>query len=206
MFVDSAEAVAAFERFDPKQFTHLERYKLLTGTVVPRPIAFVTTLNDDGSVNAAPFSEFMIFSITPALLGFSSGIGKWGTKDTVVNIQRTGEFVINTVSEHLAVPVQECAEELPRNESEITRTGLTTLPSELIAVPRVAESLVQFECKLHRIVEFGNGPNSVVVGEVLRVHAANGLVRDAKVDPLEYKPLGRLGGRRYCTLGRLIDV
>lgn len=195
-----------FEQIDPASLTKLERYKLLTGTVIPRPIAFVTTLNEDGSVNAAPFSEFVIVATSPGLLGFSSGIGKWGTKDTVVNIQRMKEFVINTVPEHLAVPVQECAQELPRNESEVLATNLEVLPSELIATPRIAESRVQFECALHSIIEFGSQPNSFVVGEIKRVHAIRGLVRDAKVDPLEFQPLGRIGGRRYCTIGRLIDV
>lgn len=195
-----------FDRFDPPNLSPLERYKILTGTVIPRPIAFVTTVNDDGGINAAPFSEFVIVATSPGLLGFSSGAGKWGTKDTVVNIQRTGEFVINTVPEHLAVPVQECAEELPRNDSEIERTKLELIPSELISTPRVAESRLQFECVLHRIIEFGSLPNSFVVGEIKRIHAQRGLIRDAKVDPREFRPLGRIGGRRYCTLGQLIDV
>lgn len=195
-----------FEEFDLAGFDKLARYKLLTGTVVPRPIAFVTTLNDDGSVNAAPFSEFMIFATSPGLLGFSSGVGKFGEKDTVANIRRTGEFVINTVPEHLAHEVQGCAEELPRNDSEVLRQKLALLPSRKIAVPRVAESRVQFECRVHRLIELGSGPNTIVVGEIVLVHAQRGLVRESKVDPREYKPLGRIGGRRYCTLGELIDV
>ena len=195
-----------FEQFELKSFNKLDRYKLLTGTVVPRPIAFVTSLNDDGSVNAAPFSEFMIFATSPGLLGFSSGIGKYGVKDTVANITRTREFVINTVPEHLAHQVQGCAEELPRNESEVVRQQLRIIPSQMIKTPRVAESRVQFECRLHKAIELGSGPNTIIVGEIVLVHAQRGLVRNAKVDPLEYKPLGRIGGRRYCTLGNVIDV
>ena len=195
-----------FEQFDLRTFEKLDRYKLLTGTVVPRPIAFVTSLNDDGTVNAAPFSEFMIFATSPGLLGFSSGMGKFGEKDTVANIKRTGEFVINTVPEHLAHEVQGCAEELPRNVSEIDRQELELLPSHVIKTPRVAESRVQFECRIHKLIELGAGPNTIVVGEIVLVHATRGLIRNAKVDPREYKPLGRIGGRRYCTLGELIDV
>lgn len=195
-----------FEQFDLNGFDPLHRYKLLTGTVIPRPIAFVTTLNDDGGVNAAPFSEFMIFATSPGLLGFSSGMGRFGEKDTVVNIKRTGEFVINTVPECLADDVQGCAEELPRNVSEIENRNLALLPSHSIKTPRVARSKIQFECRLHRLVELGAGPNTIVIGEIVLVHARRGLVRNAKVDPAEYAPLGRIGGRRYCKLGEFIDV
>lgn len=184
----------------------LERYKFLTGSIIPRPIAFVTTLNEDGTVNAAPFSEFVIVATSPGILGFSSGTGISGTKDTVVNIRRTGEFVINTVPEHLAIPVQECAEELPRNVSEIDKVNLKLLPSEKISVPRVAESRIQFECTVNTILEFGSKPNSFVIGDIRLVHAQTGLVRDSKIDPREYKPLGRIGGRRYVKLGEFIDV
>lgn len=198
--------MSSFEQFDFAELAPLDRYKFLTGTVIPRPIAFITTLNENGTVNAAPFSEFVIVATSPGLLGFSSGTGISGTKDTVVNIQRTGEFVINTVPEHLAIPVQECAEELPRNVSEIDKVQLELLPSERIAVPRVAESRIQFECTVHRIIEFGSKPNSFVVGEIKLVHARTGLVRDCKIDPREYQPLGRIGGRRYVKLGEFIDV
>jgi len=195
-----------FEQFDFAQMNQLERYKFLTGSVIPRPIAFVTTLNEDGTVNAAPFSEFVIVATSPGILGFSSGTGISGTKDTVVNIRRTGEFVINTVPEHLAIPVQECAEELPRNVSEIDKVNLKLLPSEKISVPRVAESRIQFECTVNTILEFGTKPNSFVIGNIQLVHAQAGLVRDSKIDPREYKPLGRIGGRRYVKLGEFIDV
>lgn len=197
----------SFDSIDPQLMSRAENYKLLTGSVIPRPIAFVTTLNTDGTVNAAPFSQFIIISTQPGMLAFSSGEGKWGTKDTVVNARRTGEFVISTVPESMAQVVQDCAQELPRNDSEAERFGVELLASDLIRTPRVAHSDVQFECTLERIVEFGHGPNSLVVGLVRRMHVRNGLLQDgAKIDHERYRPIGRIAGRRYCTLGQIIDT
>lgn len=197
---------AGYDAIDIAALSRADSYKLLTASVIPRPIAFVTTINTDGSINAAPFSQFIIVSTQPGMLGFSSGEGRWGKKDTVANIERTGEFVINTVPESLAQLVQDCAQELPRNVSEVDLFDIELLESEAIATPRVAASDVQFECTLHRIVEFGTGPNSLVVGDVRRVHVRKGLLSGAKIDHTLYRPLGRIAGRRYCTLGTIIDA
>ena len=197
----------SFDTIDPEQMSRADNYKLLTGSVIPRPIAFVTTLNADGSVNAAPFSQFIIISTQPGMLGFSSGEGKWGTKDTVLNARRNGEFVISTVPESMAPVVQACAQELPRGVSEAERFGIALLPSEVVHTPRIATSDVQFECTLERIVEFGDGPNSIVVGLVRRMHVRQGLlVEGSKIDHQRYQPIGRIAGRRYCTFGRIIDL
>ena len=145
------------DRLELDGLTRQERYKLLTGSVIPRPIAFVTTLNADGGINAAPFSQFIIIAADPGLLGFSIGPGPARrAKDTLVNVRRTGEFVINTVPEELAVAVQMCADNEVPGENELDLAGLTTVPSEKVAPPRVAQTLIQFECGLERIVEFGN--------------------------------------------------
>jgi flavin reductase (DIM6/NTAB) family NADH-FMN oxidoreductase RutF len=197
--MDASLAQEHFETIDPGQMSRAENYRLLTGSVIPRPIAFVTTLNTDGSVNAAPFSQFIIISTQPGMLAFSSGEGSRGTKDTVVNARRTGEFVISTVPEAMAQVVQHCAEELPRNVSETQRFGIGLLPSQVVHTPRIASSDVQFECTLERIVEFGNGPNSLVVGLVRRMHVRSGLLLgDGRIDHQRYQPLG--------TFGRIIDL
>jgi flavin reductase (DIM6/NTAB) family NADH-FMN oxidoreductase RutF len=196
-----------FDTIDPELMSRAENYKLLTGSVIPRPIAFVTTLNSDGSVNAAPFSQFIIISTQPGMLAFSSGEGKWGTKDTVVNARRNGEFVISTVPEDMARVVQDCAQELPRNASEAELFGIELIASEVVRTPRIAASHVQFECTLERIVEFGDGPNSLVVGRVRRMHVRHGLLLEGgKIDHERYQPIGRIAGRRYCTFGRIIDL
>lgn len=183
-----------------------DRYKLLIGSVIPRPIAFVTTLHENGLVNAAPFSQFIIIAANPGLLGFSAGVERGRIKDTVINIRRTEEFVINTVPEELAEKVQLCADHEDPGDSEVDLAGLTAVPSERVAPPRIGESLIQFECKLERIVEFGSSPNALVVGRVVLMHARNGLIRDYKIDPAAVRMLGRIGGRNYCRVREFIAV
>jgi flavin reductase (DIM6/NTAB) family NADH-FMN oxidoreductase RutF len=196
-----------YDRLRMDGLTRAQRYKLLTGSVIPRPIAFVTTLNEDGGVNAAPFSQFIIIAADPGLLGFSIGPGPGRrAKDTLVNVRRTQEFVINTVPEELAAAVQLCADNEVPGESELAMAGLTTVASEEVAPPRVAETLIQFECRLERIVEFGNAPNSLVVGRIVLMHARHGLVDDCRVDAAACRMLGRIGGRSYCRVNEFIAV
>ena len=201
-----AEEAAGFDRLPLDGLSRQQRYKLLTGSVVPRPIAFVTTLNDNGSINAAPFSQFIIIAVDPGLLGFSVGPIPGRDKDTLINVRRTGEFVINTVTEELAAIVQFCADHNVPGESELQLSGLTLLPSEFVTSPRVAESPIQFECRLERIVEFGDGPNSLVVGRVILMHARSGIIHDHKVDAGLCRMLGRIGGRTYCRVREFIKA
>ncbi len=198
---------ASFDAFIPADVAGPHRYKLFMGSVIPRPIAFVCSLNDAGKTNVAPFSNFMVVSASASLLAFSVGSEASAgdrEKDTLHNVRQRGEFVINTVPVHLASQVQQCSETYPPETSEAEITGLTLIPSEKIATPRVAETRIQFECRVHSIVPFG-GPH-LIVGQVLLMHAERGLVKDYKIDPLEYAPLGRIGGRTYCRLGELIQA
>ena len=196
-----------FDAIDPAKASGPERYKLFMGSVIPRPIAFVCSQNDRGKTNVAPFSNFMVVSASTGLVAFSVGseaaIGE-REKDTLHNIRRAGEFVINLVPVELAQQVQDCSKNFPPEVSEAEETGLTLIPSTLVSTPRVAETRVQFECRVHSIVPF-DGPH-LIVGRVLLVHAEQGLVQDFKIDPLRYAPLGRIGGRTYCKLGELIHV
>jgi len=189
-------------RFDGMGFA--DRYKILTGAVVPRPIAFVSSLNHDGTVNAAPFSSFMIASVEAGYLAFSVGPGEAVEKETLRNVRRMREFVINTASEELAKEVQLCGEEQPPGTQKIVLARLQLIASERIKTPRIANTKIQFECALHRIVRFGD--SHMVVGEVLLMHAETGLVRNGKIDPLEYSPLGRIAGRNYCSVREIISV
>jgi flavin reductase (DIM6/NTAB) family NADH-FMN oxidoreductase RutF len=196
-----------YDRLELDGLTRQERYKLLTGSVIPRPIAFVTTLNEDGGINAAPFSQFIIIAADPGLLGFSIGPGPARReKDTLVNVRRTGELVINTVPEELAVVVQMCADNEVPGQNELDLAGLTTVPSEKVAPPRVAGTLIQFECRLERIVKFGNAPNLLVVGRIVLMHARHGLVDNYRVDAAACRMLGRIGGRSYCRVREFIAV
>ncbi|VCU68808.1 Flavin reductase like domain protein [Pigmentiphaga humi] len=198
---------ASPDGFSPEPLNGLQRYKVLMGSIVPRPIALVSSLGEDGTVNAAPFSNYMALSTSAMLVGFS--VGSEGRearhdKDTLRNIRANSEFVINTVSDAMAHQVQTCGKDFPPDVSEIDAAGFSTLPSAVIKTPRIAESKIHFECRLHSIVPFGD--SNLVVGQVVWVHAAEGLLNDFKVDLAAYAPLGRLGGRVYCRIGELIKA
>jgi flavin reductase (DIM6/NTAB) family NADH-FMN oxidoreductase RutF len=192
-----------FDRLDLAGLSFAERYRLLSGSVIPRPIALVSTLNSDGTVNAAPFSSFMIASVEAGYLAFSVGPSET-PKRTLGNIERTQEFVINTVSQNLAHKVQLCGEEQETGAIKIELAGLTAIPSEKIKTARIAESKIQFECRLHAVLAFAE--SRMIVGEIVIMHARSGLVRDGKIDAVEYGPLGRIAGRNYCTIRDLISV
>jgi flavin reductase (DIM6/NTAB) family NADH-FMN oxidoreductase RutF len=179
---------------------------MLTGAVIPRPIALVTTISPGGVVNAAPFSQFVIVAIDPGLLGISIGPRQEGPKDTLTNIHLSGEFVINMVAEDWAETVQACSEDYPPETSEVEFLGLKTLPSTIVAPPRLAGSRIQFECRLERILTFGTAPNHFIVGKVVLMHVCEGLVEDYKIDPVAYAPLARIGGRNFMRLGAIISV
>jgi flavin reductase (DIM6/NTAB) family NADH-FMN oxidoreductase RutF len=193
-----------FERIELDRMDFDARYRILSGSVIPRPIAFVSTLNADGIVNVAPFSSFMIASVEAGYLAFSVGPSPSKPKETLVNIRRTRQFVINTVSENLASQVQLCGDEHPAHVSKVEIAGLRLMPSEKIDAPRIVEAKVQFECRLHRVIRFGD--SHMVVGLVLLIHVQDGIMVDGKIDPLRYAALGRIAGRNYCRMGEIISV
>ena len=195
----------AFETVDLDAFDSDGRYKFLTATVVPRPIALVSSLSADGAIlNAAPFSQFIILSQTPAILGVVIGQSR-GEKDSYRNIRDRGECVVNTVNRPLATKVQQCAFPFDSAVSELDMVGLTAISSDVVAVPRIAESPVHFECRLQRIERFGRY-STLMALDVVRVHARFGMVNGHRVDHQAYDPLGRIAGRQYCTTENVIDM
>jgi flavin reductase (DIM6/NTAB) family NADH-FMN oxidoreductase RutF len=177
--------------FSLRDLSPLDRYKLLCGVVMPRPIALVTTLDANGAVNAAPFSFFNVFSENPPLvvLGLQHKPDR-SPKDTTRNVHRDGEFVVNMVDEALAAAMNDCAVDFPAGESEVVAAGLATLPSIDVRAPRLAAAPFALECK--RSVSLAFGPQrELLVGEVLRIHAREGLVDAATmyVDLAAYRPL-----------------
>ena len=176
-----------------------DRYKLLCGVVVPRPIALVTTLDANGAVNAAPFSFFNVFSEDPPLvvLGLQHKPDRT-PKDTTRNIHRDGEFVVHMVDEPLALAMNDCAVDFPAGESEVAAIGLAILPSVNVKVPRLAAAPFALECRRNVALAFGPG-RELLVGEVLRIHARDGLVNEANmyVDLAAYRPIGRLFANLY---------
>lgn len=197
-----------FEEIELDGLPFGEKYKILAGSIVPRPIALISSLSPNGTVNLAPFSSFMMTSVEEGLLAISIGPVQAGgarrVKDTLVNIRHGGEFAINIVSEDMARQVQICAEEFEADESEAGPAGLALIPSTRILPPRVAESRIQFEMRLHIILALGR--SHLVIGRIVAAHARKGIVRDNKVDPAALAPLGRLAGRTYCRVRDVLSA
>jgi flavin reductase (DIM6/NTAB) family NADH-FMN oxidoreductase RutF len=200
------DPVKSFDHIDLSVLSRADRYKLLTGAVIPRPIAFVTTLGPGGLVNAAPFSQFIILAADPGLLAFSIGPKPGGPKDTLTNVKALPEFVINTVPQGWEEIVQAASEEFAPEVSEVEKLGLETLPSTHVRPPRLKGSQVQFECRLEQIAQFGDAPNHFVVGRVVVMHVESGLAKDSKIDPKAYSTIGRIGGRNYVRPGEVVHV
>jgi flavin reductase (DIM6/NTAB) family NADH-FMN oxidoreductase RutF len=180
-----------------------DRYKLLISLVIPRPIALVTTLGPTGVVNAAPFSFFNIFSESPPLvvLGLQSKPGG-ALKDTSAHIRDQGVFVINLVDEALGAQMNQCAVDFPPEVSEIDAAKLNLLPSEKVKVPRIAEAPAALECRHFTTLEV-SAQRRLAIGEIVHVHVRGGLWDPDKmrIDMTQYRPLARLYGNFYASLG-----
>lgn len=185
---------------DLNQTSASDRYKILASLVTPRPIAWVTTLNEDGTVNAAPFSFFNVFGSTPPLLGFAPGNRPTGEmKDTARNLRRTGEFVVHMVDEPMADVMNATAAGLPYGTSEVESTGLATVPSSTIKTPRLCDAAAAMECKEWGTLEIGN--NRLVLGIVQHIHVRDGVFNpdNFHLDPARYAPIGRMESPNgYC--------
>ena len=195
-------------KLDATQLSTADRYRILSGCVTPRPIAFVSTMSPEGKVNLAPFSFFNGVSADPMAVMFSPLVKKDGTeKDTVRNCRPaaeggTGEFVLNFVVEGYVQKMAACAEMLPYGDSEFEFAGLEAAASEVVKPPRVAASPISFECRTLQVVRLNPGvPMSgcLVIGEVVYIHAHEGVI-DGKmhVSQEALRTVGRLGGPLYC--------
>ena len=193
---------------DPERLSTADRYKLLIGCIIPRPIAFVSTLSPDGRSNLAPFSFFAGVGSNPMTLLFCPANDADGNeKDTLRNCKPvaeggTGEFVVNLASEAYVHLVAAAAEPLPHGESEFDLTGLTPAPSALVRPPRVAESPVAFECRTQQVIRTNRGApagGNVVIGRVVHIHAADGVLDERlHADPDRLAAVARMGGQTYC--------
>ncbi|HEV2326986.1 MAG TPA: flavin reductase family protein [Terracidiphilus sp.] len=187
---------------NPAEHASGDIYKLMIGLIVPRPIAFVSTVDAGGVRNLAPFSYFTACSTNPPVVCFCTAVrsGPRPHKDTLVNIEATGEFVVNIVSEEIAAQMNATSAEAPPEVDEFELSGLTPLASELIRPPRVAESKVHMECRLRQIVRVSEKPGggNLVLGEVLRFHIQEDVLLDTyKIDPDKLNAIGRMGGPTY---------
>ena len=184
-----------------------DRYKLLIGGVVPRPIAFVSTISPDGRLNLAPFSFFCGVGSNPMTVLFCpANDGQGHEKDTLRNCKPveeggTGEFVVNVAVERYAAEMSACAEPLPYGESEFGLTGLTTAPSVIVKPPRLAESPVCFECRTVQVIRTNPGQpagGNIVIGRVERVFVRDDVIDERlRIDPEALRAIGRMGGPTY---------
>ena len=188
------------------RLTSKQMYKLMTGSVVPRPIAWVSTLSKEGTPNLAPFSYFNAVSADPPTLLFSAGMhDSERPKDTLRNIGETENFVVNIVTEQVAEAMNESSAAAPFGVSEFDFAGVTQAPSKTVAAPRVSESPINFECQLSQIVRVGN--NGVVFGRITHVHVEDELLlEDYKIDIEKLRPVGRLAGSGYTRVRELFDL
>ena len=188
----------------------LDVYHLLVGIVTPRPIAWVTTIDPDGRVNLAPFSFFNAFGANPPVVVFSPTLRRdGGKKDTLRNVEATGEFVLNAAVESLAEKINLSSKELPYGQSEVDLTGLRLLPSVKVKPPRIAETPVTMECRLLQIVPLGKGPiaGNLVIGEILVMHIDEAVLDGkGRIDPRKLQTIARLGGDYYCRTSDLFEM
>ena len=192
---------------------HGLRYNPLKACVVPRPIGWITTINAAGIVNLAPFSFFNMLSYDPPFVLFSAGPHEkeGGKKDSVVNVEATGEFVYNMATWAQKDQMNETAWIVERDVNEMAAAGLEPLPSRQVRPPRVKGSPVHFECRLHQIITLpGRIPSSdhhVVVGRVVAVHIDDGvLTEDGRVDILKIRPIARLGYKDYASVDAVFQM
>ena len=194
---------------DPGKNSERENYKLLIGTIIPRPIAFVTTLGEGGVVNAAPFSYFNVVSSNPPMISLSIQRRKGEMKDTARNILKEKEFVVHGVDEDNVEEVNETAASLPPWESELNLTKLTILESDLVRVPGIRESKVRLECILEKHIPLGADDAigaDLIIGRILRYHIDEKIYEGGRINPHALSPMSRLAGIKYAKVGEIISM
>ena len=190
--------------FDPKQQTERENYKLLTGTIIPRPIAFVTSVGKDNTVNGAPFSYFNIVSSNPPMISISISHKDGVLKDTSRNILDRKEFVVHIVDEDNVDKVNITSAPLPSNESEIELANMTLVTSKNISVPGIKESKVRFECTLEQSVKLPG--NSLIIGKIVQYHIDESIYEAGKINHDALGAVSRLAGSNYAKIGDVFSL
>jgi flavin reductase (DIM6/NTAB) family NADH-FMN oxidoreductase RutF len=191
-----------FITLNPADLPSNGAYHLLNAAIGPRPIAWVASLAADGTPNIAPHSYTTVFSPNPPIVGFVSV----GRKDTLRNVQATGEFVYHIADEALAERLNLTAADFPPDVSEFDWAGLTPVPSDLIRTPRVAEAPIAFEATAAEIQQIRDTNNYLITGEIVRIHLAERILTGDRIDPAKLRALGRLAGSQFSYLGELFKM
>lgn len=201
-------------QLDPQVVDKAAMYKVLIGSVVPRPIAWVSSVDAAGVRNLAPFSFFMAITHDPPTLAFSSGprgadtSGPGGKKDTLANVEATGEFVVNVVDDALALAMNVTSGDYPPEVDEFAQAGLAAAPSVKVKAPRVAAAPVSMECRLTRVIPVGNLPHHLVLGEIVHMHVRDDVYDAAtgRIDMHRLRPVGRLAGHLYTHVHDIFEM
>jgi len=189
---------------DPTTLPKDDAYRLMISAFIPRPIAFVSTRSRAGVDNCAPFSYSMGVSSSPMVLAVSIGSRGGRPKDSARNILDTKEFVVNVVTEEIAEKMNIASGDWADDVSEFEEAGLTPVPSDIVSPPRVAESPVNFECRLLQSVVVAD--NTVCFGEAVRLHIADHVMTSGRVDARKLRAIGRLGGAQYCRTRDIFEM
>ncbi len=200
MYIDLADQESSWQ----------DIYRLAVTFIQPRPIALVSSLSADGIRNLAPFSFYNMVSANPPIVMFAPSLTREGKeKDTLRNVEATGEFVVASATEAIAEQMNQCSANLPPEADEFEHSGLTPVPARLVKPPLVAQSPVNIECRLHDIIRFGDqaGAGNVIFGKIVAIHVDDTvLADDGLVDPAKLKAIGRLGRQSYAKTTDLFDL
>ena len=180
-------------------------YRLVVGCVAPRPVAWITSVDEQGRVNAAPFSSYNYVATSPPMLAINiaARAGDGRTKDTARNILASREFVVNVATEHNMELMHQSAQEFAPEVSEVDVLNIPLLPSRHVKPPRIAISPVQMECRLDQAIVLGRGINTLYIGEVVAFHLSQDVYDGQRVDTARMRPIARLGGPFYAGLGEI---
>ena len=185
---------------DPSQLPGRDGYFLLTGLVVPRPIAWVSTIAASGTRNIAPHSFFNVVSARPPIVQFVSS----GVKDTLRNVRANSEFVVNIVGEDLLEQMNLTAADFPPDHDEFDWADLAAVPSDTVRPVRVADAKAALECSVRQILQIGDA--HMVFGDIRRIHVSGEIMHEGRVDPERLRPVGRLAGSHYSIVSEIVSI
>ncbi|SMQ72906.1 NADH-FMN oxidoreductase RutF, flavin reductase (DIM6/NTAB) family [Bacillus sp. OV166] len=194
---------------DPALMSERENYKFLIGSIIPRPIAFVTTISKDGVLNGAPFSYFNIVSSNPPMISLSIQRSAGSQKDTARNIINSKQFVVHIVDEHNVEKINKTAASLPSDQSEVKLANLTSVDSVKISVPGVKEAKIRMECSLEHSLELGSSDRpgcDFIIGRVVQFHIEDEIYENGRIDARGLAAVSRLAGNNYAKIGEIFEI
>jgi flavin reductase (DIM6/NTAB) family NADH-FMN oxidoreductase RutF len=198
--------MADYLEFDPSTVEKRQVYRLLVGSVVPRPIGWASTVSKSGITNLAPFSFFTVVCVIPPMISLTIARNPDGSeKHTLKNARDTGEFCVNVVTHPMWKEMVDSANGFPEQESEFEKTGLTPIPGVKVRAPRVQQAPIHLECKLERVLELGPNRHPLVIGEIVYFHVDPACMSGKYIDMRKLDPIGRLNGFTYATLGEILE-